>query len=661
MPLDNINNEVEQNPVFNDDRDIYGKTPTPIIAPKREIGIDTDNTLLNNVANAAISSKLDMSALQSFTRVSQNRNQIYDTIDVMCNDSTIAAILETYAEDATEYNEQGKIVWVESDDADVYKHVDYLLETMRVDKHIYKWVHALCKYGDVYLRLYRESDFNKNDIFSNEETDTQKDLRKKLSKLEERRLGSDNSKPLNEDVVLKAYSKNDHFVNYLELVKNPAEMFELTRFGKTAGYISADLSVGSYKQVSANDNMFFNQYKFKRNDVKVYSATEFVHASLEDNSSRIPEEVDIYLDDKAYTNNDDSNAITYTVKRGQSLFQNVFKVWRELTLLENSVMLNRVTKSAITRLINVEVGDMPKEMVGPHLQGIKSLMEQKAALNEGNSLTEYTNPGPAENNIYVPTNGGKGTITATTVGGDVQVGDLVDLDYFKNKFFGAMRVPKQYFGDTDDGAGFNGGQSLSIISSRYAKMIKRIQNTMIQAITDAINLLLLDRNLDRYIGKFTIRMLPPTTQEEIDRRDNMANKIQIASDIMTILSDIEDPTAKLKMLKSLLSNIITDGDIVNILQEEIDKMEAAAADNPQDPDDESVPTEGEDLGAGEPLNLNTGGTSMQGVQGDQDYSEDDSAPEGGVDSEENDDTALPSPEELDIGDMSDNNNPNLML
>ena len=41
------------------------------------------------------------------------------------------------------------------------------------------------------------------------------------------------------------------------------------------------------------------------------------------------------------------------------------------------MLLNRVTKSSITRLINVEVGDMPKEQIGPHLQGIKQLIEQK--------------------------------------------------------------------------------------------------------------------------------------------------------------------------------------------------------------------------------------------------------------------------------------------
>lgn len=119
----------------------------------------------------------------------------------------------------------------------------------------------------------------------------------------------------------------------------------------------------------------FLRYSFKKNDINVYQPTEFVHGYLEDNTGRTPEEVKIF-----FTDSDDENAqsATYKVRRGQSLLYNTFKIWRELTLLENSVILNRVTKSSLVRVIGVEVGDMPKEMVGPHLQGIKSLMEQKS-------------------------------------------------------------------------------------------------------------------------------------------------------------------------------------------------------------------------------------------------------------------------------------------
>lgn len=44
---------------------------------------------------------------------------------------------------------------------------------------------------------------------------------------------------LEEDVIVKLHSVNDHYTHYVEKVANPAEMFELTKFGKTMGYIQA--------------------------------------------------------------------------------------------------------------------------------------------------------------------------------------------------------------------------------------------------------------------------------------------------------------------------------------------------------------------------------------------------------------------------------------
>lgn len=546
-------NEFNEDSVFQNSDDVYNKKINTIPKPEKEIGIDNDKTLLDNIINAGLSNSIDISSINSFSQTAQTRDSVYQLIDTMCQDPTIAAVLETYSEDATEYNDKGNIVWVESSDADAVKFITYLLNSLNVDKNIYKWVNSLCKYGDLYLKLYRESEYEDN-IFSEKKQLNEELINKRKSEL-------------NESVVVKDYKKNDNFVHYVEMVSNPAEIFELTKFGKTYGFIKAPVNI-----VTTNKTDLLSQYQkysFNTKDIEIYGPAEFVHASLDDNISRTKEEVDLIYD----VNEKDSNKYSYTVKRGQSLFYNVFKVWRELMLLQNSVLLNRVTKSSIIRLLNVEVGDMDKNQVQPLLQGIKQLVEQKAALNTNNSMSEYTNPGPIENTIYVPSHNGKGVISASQIGGDVDVKSLADLDYFDDKLFGALRVPKAYFGKTDDGAGFNGGTSLSIISSRYAKMIKRIQNTIIQAITDVINIMLVDKKLDRYINKFQIRMQAPTTQEEIDRRDNTASKIQITRDVMDICSDISSDTIKLKILKTLLSTSLPDSEITQLLQEQIDEIE----------------------------------------------------------------------------------------
>lgn len=527
-------------------------TPKPV----KNIGMDLNNEFYSNIVNGVKASSIDIAKIQSFTQASQTRETIYQLLDTMAEDSSIAAILETYAEDATEADDRGNIVWVESDNDDIVKYITYLLNSIQINKHIYKWVYSLCKYGDIYIRLYRNSDVDK-ELFNNiPQTSNSKQLKEALK----------------ESINLNVYSKNDNLVHYVEMYPNPADIFELTRFGKTCAYIKVKSNSYSKQTDSlAVSNSY--RYSFKSQDIDIYDAMTFVHASIEDNSSRTPEEVEIFLDTNDL--NTKGQSYTYTVKRGQSLLYSSFKAWREMMLLQNALLLNRITKSSVIRIVGVEVGDMPKENVGPHLMSIKSLMEQKSTLDTGNGTAEYTNPGPMENNIYVPTHGGIGNISLQTLGGDVDVKGLSDIDYFTNRLYGALRVPKQFMGFTDDATGFNGGTSLTIISSRYAKMIKRIQNTIIQAITDIVNIMLIDKHLDSYIYKFKIKMLPPTTQEDIDRRDNMSTKINIVSDIMNLLSDLPNESAKLDILKKLLSGVISDGEILQILSEQKDKLEEA--------------------------------------------------------------------------------------
>lgn len=536
----------ENNGVFIDKEDIYDKKIN-IVSPKtKESEVNISNNIYDNIIALGTASQFDLSSINSLTQQANTRNEMYNRYDTMCEDGRISSVIQTYGEDATERNDAGDIVWATSDDPKISYLVNYYLDSLNVNKNIYKWAFSLCKYGDLYVRLYRESEYE-DALFA--------PLKKKS---------------LNEDLKIKAFKENDKYAHYIEMVTNPAEMFELTKFGKTVGYIQSPVD-GVIVRSQQNLDFMSYAYKFKKQDITLYPPTEFVHAAIEDNIGRFDETVNIFLNTEDYDSN--TNANSYSVKRGQSLLASAYKIWRELQLLEASVLLNRVTKSSIVRLINVEVGDMPKENVSKTLMGIKQMIEQKAAINTGLGMTEYTNPGPIENNVYVPTHDRVGTISSTQIGGDVDVKSLADLDWYLNKLYGTLKVPKQYFSQVDDAAGFSGGQSLTIISSRYAKTVKHIQTTLCQMITDLINLILLDKKLDSYINKFEIHMQPPVTQEDIDRRESQSTKVQLASDIMDMLSDIEEPISRLRILKNLLVNIVNDNDIIEEIQSQINTLE----------------------------------------------------------------------------------------
>ena len=535
------NNNIEDSVYLTDDS-IYGNKIKKVTPEGKESDVGISDVMYDNIIQSGINSTIDLSGINSLSQQATTRNEMYNIYDTMCEDGQISAVIKTYAEDATQRNTEGNIVWATSNDSNIAYLINYYIDSLNIDKNIYKWAYSLCKYGDLYIRLYRESEYD-DAIFGKK------------------------NRNLTEDVKIKAFKKNDKYAHYVEMVTNPAEMFELTKFGKTVGFIKSPVD-GVIVRSQNNIDFMNYAYKFKRNDITIYPPTEFVHAAIEDNVSRYEESVNIFLNDSDYDN--DNNAYSYTVKRGQSLLSNVYKTWRELQLLEASVLLNRVTKSSIVRLINVEVGDMPKENVAKTLMGIKQMIEQKAAINKGSGMSEYTNPGPIENNVYVPTHDGVGAISTTQIGGDVDVKSLADLEWYLNKLYGSLQVPKNFFSQNDDAAGFNGGQSLTIISSRYAKTVKHIQNILTQLLKDIFNLILLDKGLDSYINNFEVHIQPPVTQEDIDRMENQSTKVQLSRDIMDMLSDIEDAPARLKILKSLMKNIVTDPDIIKELDEQIE-------------------------------------------------------------------------------------------
>jgi hypothetical protein len=532
------------------------------------LDIDVKKILVDNIIEAGLSSQLDIAKLENFTSISNSRDQIYQLIDTMAQDSAVSAILKTYAENVCEPADNGHVIWCESSDPNTSKFINYILNVMNADKNMYGWAYSICKYGDVYLRLFRESDYA-DDLFKADNVDMVNSTR---SRLTEEYAGEEK---LDEAVKLHLHSDHDLYSFYVEQVDDPGTMFELGKFGKTYGYIETP---NEDNGLDATTSLFGEQsmtgtynFKMKSADVNVWQADDFVHGCLEDNFTRYPETVELF------TNKEGTKSQVYKVRRGKSLLYDNYKVWRERSLLEYAALLNRITRSSIVRKVGVEVGDMSKEQVKQTLHRVKEMLEQKSAVRAGSSMQEYNNPGPMENNIYFATHGGQGNITIEAVGGDVDVKNLADLDYWNNKFYSAYGVPKQYYGWTDDAAGFNGGTSLAILSSEFAKGVKRVQNALIQMVTDAINLFLLNRGLKSYLNNFTLKMKAPLTQEEIDYRSDLSNKVNAISSIQGLFTDVEDKARRLRILKALLGGLNYGDAIFTEIDAEIVAIEEAEA------------------------------------------------------------------------------------
>lgn len=472
-----------------------------------------------------------ISQLNEFRTISGDRETQYNIFDEMATDSVIAAALELYADDATAYDEQGRIIWVESDDENIAKAGNRLLNILEIPKRAWKHIYQACKYGDYYLMLYRKGEDDGTDVVAQYTGNT--------------------VKVINDKVEYKGKESIFPYEEYVEDLYDPATIFDLRKRGKTAGYVRVTKNY--------NDNTIYSMTNVSRiytlKDVEVFRPDRIIHIMISENMTRNPETITLRLDDETST--------TYDVARGKSILYDVYPVQRELQLLEDALLLNRLTRSALIRLLEIEVGDMPKREANAFLRRIKNLIEQHISMDKNeNTYKSYNSPGPIDNVIYIPVRNGKGSVSVNNLGGDVNVRDISDIDYFYNKRAGALKIPRQYLGGEADG-GLSAGQSLTQVSIRYARTIKRIQISYIRAITTMLNLFFIDKGLD-YVNKFTVRMTSPSTQEDLDRANLVSNNIDLVSSIMSLLESLEGDTQK-EILEYLITNIMKMPEISEII------------------------------------------------------------------------------------------------
>ena len=96
------------------------------------------------------------------------------------------------------------------------------------------------------------------------------------------------------------------------------------------------INKGTNKYINKKIGIDISKCKIEKDkDIEIYNAVSFVHGFLQDDAPRIPEQVQIFLDDDM-----DSDSNAYTVRRGQSLLYDLYKIWRQLMLLENALLLN---------------------------------------------------------------------------------------------------------------------------------------------------------------------------------------------------------------------------------------------------------------------------------------------------------------------------------
>ena len=527
---------------------------------------DEKHSIPNQMEEATQSGKrIDLSDLTKLTTLKGDRNTKYKVFEEMVADGRIGAAVEMYANDTVQYNSDGKIVWVESEDSDVAAYGNKLLDDLNVEQNIWSWSYCMWLYGDVYLETFENTSVD----------DTKPSLI---------------LEPIKHDPHIKTQKaiKGAKLERYIEKVPNSAEVYDLQYRGKTAGFIRSHDDMEN----TLENNTYL--YQGSVTDINILNPTKFIHICLSPNINRFPEkfqlikenEVDKILDDgtidgSAYEGS--GSSLSFQVKTGQSVLENVYGAYQTLKLKEESVLLERITKSSITRVIQVELGDMPEAQKRRKLQEIKQQIEQQIILNkEAGTMQSRAGAQPIENIIYTTTKDGKGAISTVNIGGDVDIGNLGDVEDSENKVYGSLLIPKAMLGADMDGSGLSNGGSLTEMNTTYARRIKRGQVALTSAIKNLINIFALGDGLGaKIVNNFDVKLTPIITVEDNRRDELLQTKIRNVNDILSLMNGLEnvDEEVKLDMILEWLSKYLNQQDIVDIINEHLKELETDTDDN----------------------------------------------------------------------------------
>jgi len=409
----------------------YGGTVSPISGATAQSGNPTDPGYRNY-----------QSTLPEVYIGHPNRVERYNQYEQMDMDSEINAALDILAEFCTQKNEEnGTAFTIHFKEKPTDNEVKIIKEQLQqwvslneFNKRIFKIVRNTIKYGDqVFLR-----DPETFKLFWTEMSKVVKVIVNEGEGKKPEQYVIKDINPNFQNLTVTAVSTSDTFSNHPQIG------------GPQGSYIqpNAPSSGGGRFQHAQNE--------------AVVNAEHIVHLSL-------TEGLDIFW------------------PFGNSVLENVFKVFKQKELLEDAIIIYRVQRAPERRIFKIDVGNMVPHMAMAFVERIKNEIHQRRIPTQtggGVNMMDATyNPLSQNEDFFFPvTADGRGSTVDTLQGGQ-NLGEITDLKFFTNKLFRGLRIPASYLpSGVDDGTqSYSDGKvgTALIQEWRFTQYCKRLQSMII--------------------------------------------------------------------------------------------------------------------------------------------------------------------------------------
>jgi len=222
----------------------------------------------------------------------------------------------------------------------------------------------------------------------------------------------------------------------------------------------------------------------------------------------------------------DTNFLPY----GKSMIEPARKVFKQLMLMEDAMLIHRIMRAPERRIFKVDVGNIPPAEVDAHMKNIIGNMKKIPYVDERTG--EYNLKFNMENmmeDYFLPVRGGESGTAVESLPGLSNDGQIEDIDYLRNKMHAALKIPKAFLGYDE---GVEGKATLAAEDVRFARTIERLQKIFVSELTKIAIVHLFSQGFkDEDLVDFTISLTNPSLIYEKQKIETLNEKITLATSL----------------------------------------------------------------------------------------------------------------------------------
>jgi hypothetical protein len=221
----------------------------------------------------------------------------------------------------------------------------------------------------------------------------------------------------------------------------------------------------------------------------------------------------------------DTNFLPY----GKSMLENARRIWKQLTLMEDAMLIHRIMRAPEKRIFKIDIGNIPPTEVDNYMQKIINKMKKTPFVdkNTGDYNLKYNIQNLTED-FFLPVRGSDSGTEINNLQG-LEYAAIEDIDYLKNKLFAALRVPKAYLSYDEN---VNGKATLAAEDVRFARTIERIQRTVVSELTKIAIVHLAGQGIDETeLTNFELSLTNASTIYEQEKVNLWSEKTRLANDM----------------------------------------------------------------------------------------------------------------------------------